>query len=149
MLDEKPSEVIVTVNIENVAGVPIDLIKRGICAALDYDCVVQAEVSVTFLDDIRIREMNVSYLERDCTTDVIAFSLGDPDRVVGDVYIGHEHARRQAAEFCEALEVELVRLAIHGVLHVLGHEHPDGSERMESKMFAVQERLVAEVMTND
>jgi len=149
MLEEKPGRVTVTVNVENVAGVPVDLIKRGVRAALEYECVGQADVSVTFLDDLRIREMNASYLERDCTTDVIAFSLGESDQVIGDVYIGHEHARRQAEELSETLEGELVRLAIHGALHVLGHDHTDGPERVESKMFEVQERLVVEVMTDD
>jgi len=149
MLDEKPCEVVVTVNEEEVDGIPIGLIERGVRAALRCESVKKGEVSVTLLDDLRIREMNALYLERDRATDVIAFSLGGDAGVIGDVYIGYERARRQASELGESWEVELVRLAIHGVLHVLGYDHPDGLERTESKMFSLQERLVAEVMTDE
>ncbi|HBV06236.1 MAG TPA: rRNA maturation RNase YbeY [Gemmatimonadetes bacterium] len=149
MLDEKPCEVVVTVNEEDVDGIPIGLIERGVRAALRCESVKKAEVSVTLLDDLRILEMNALYLDRERATDVIAFSLGGDAGVIGDVYIGYERARRQASELGESWEVELVRLAIHGVLHVLGYDHPDGPERTESKMFSLQERLVAQLMADE
>jgi probable rRNA maturation factor len=149
MLDETACEVVVTVNSEDIDGIPIGLIERGVRAALRWKSVKKAEVSVTLLDDLRIREMNASYLERDYATDVIAFSLGGDTGLIGDVYIGYERARRQGSELGESWEVELVRLAIHGVLHVLGYDHSDGPERTKSKMFSLQERLVAEVMADE
>ena len=63
--------------------------------------------------------------------------------------LGHEQAERQASEHEEAFETELLRLAIHGALHVLGHDHPDGPERWDSPMFDLQERLVEEVLAAD
>ena len=105
------------------------------------------EISVTLLPDDDIRTLNREYLERDYVTDVIAFSLGDDDTVLGDVYIGFEQARRQAAEFGAEASEELLRLVVHGVLHVLGHDHPDGDDRVESPMFERQESLLLEILT--
>jgi probable rRNA maturation factor len=107
--------------------------------------VTEAEVSLTLLDDDAIRALNLEWLAHDRPTDVIAFALDD-DGVLGDVYLGVEQAGRQAAELGVPLDEELVRLAVHGTLHVLGHDHPEGPERATSPMFELQERLVREVL---
>jgi len=100
------------------------------------------ELSLTLLGDDDIQALNRDYLGHDRPTDVIAFALGGPEDLVGDVYLGVEQARRQAEEHGVPLDEELVRLAIHGTLHVLGHDHPDGDERWQSPMFEVQERIL-------
>jgi probable rRNA maturation factor len=105
-----------------------------------------AEISVALVDDVSIAVLNERFLERRGTTDVLAFSLGDAIDVVGDIYVGFEQASRQAAELGISLAEELMRLAIHGTLHVLGHDHPEDDEREESAMFALQERLVRRAM---
>ena len=105
-----------------------------------------SEVSLTLMDDDAITGLNRDYLGKDRPTDVIAFSLGTEDAPLGDVYIGYEQAVRQATELGVVLKEELVRLAVHGTLHVLGHDHPDGEERLKSPMFVVQERLVRTVL---
>lgn len=137
----------ITVNAEDVTATVEGMIERGVRAALANEGASEAEVSVTLLDDGGIQKMNATYLERDRPTDVIAFSLGDPGDVLGDVYIGYAQAERQSTEHGEAIEIELLRLAIHGTLHVLGYDHPDGPERWDSPMFALQERLVTEVLS--
>jgi probable rRNA maturation factor len=106
----------------------------------------RGEISLTLMDDEAIRSLNRDYLERDQVTDVIAFSLGSEDSPVGDVYVGANQAERQAGEYGVPVAEELVRLAIHGTLHVLGHDHPEGPERAESSMFRLQESLVARLM---
>ena len=147
MPDGHSEGVIVLVNAESTSeDVPTQLIERGVRATLACEGEDAAEVSVTLLDDEEIRTMNVTYLNRDRPTDVIAFSLGARGEVLGDVYLGFEQAARQAEELGESFETELLRLAIHGTLHVLGHDHPEGSQRLQSPMFALQERLVAEVL---
>jgi rRNA maturation RNase YbeY len=93
-----------------------------------------------------MRELNRRYLGKDVPTDVIAFALGEGGDLVGDVYVGVEQARRQAEELGLAVEEELARLVIHGVLHVLGHDHPEGPERLRSHMFFLQERVLREVL---
>ena len=77
---------------------------------------------------------------------MLSFSLGEKDIVVGDVYVSFDQARRQAEDLGIELNEELVRLAIHGTLHVLGHDHPEGPERSESPMFQMQEQLLRNLL---
>ena len=138
----------VLVNPGDHAGVPVGLVERAVRATLADGGLVAGEVSVTFVDDAAMQDLNGRYLGKDATTDVLAFSLGDDDAPLGDVYVGVDQARRQARDHGVSLDEELVRLAIHGTLHVLGHDHPDGPERLDSPMFARQEALVAGVMVD-
>jgi probable rRNA maturation factor len=107
----------------------------------------EGELSVTLVDRSEIRELNAAWLDREGPTDVVAFDLGAGASVLGDVYLCPELAL-EAVELGEAASAreELVRLVIHGTLHVLGHEHPEGPERWESPMFELQERLVERVL---
>ena len=134
----------VVVNVGAFETVPSALIARAVRRALEAEGDGRGEISITFLDDESIRALNREYLGRDRPTDVLAFSLGDDDPL-GDVYVGLEQARAQAEEHGVPFEEELVRLAVHGTLHVLGMDHPDGDERTDSPMFAAQERLVGEI----
>lgn len=123
------------------------LLEKAVRAALDHEGVRDGEVSLTLLGDAEIRALNREHLGHDRVTDVIAFALweeGEP--VLGDVYLGVDQARRQAAEEGIPLDEELVRLAVHGTLHVLGHDHPDdGEARPGSPMYRLQETLVAQI----
>ena len=114
--------------------------------ALDADG-REAELSVTLVGDAEITRLNREYRGKDRPTDVISFSLGSSDQPLGDVYVGAEQARRQAKALAVPLSEELVRLAIHGTLHVLGHDHPDGDARFSSPMYVLQEQLVGEVLS--
>jgi len=107
----------------------------------------EGEISVTLLPDDEIRAMNREHRGEDRTTDVLAFALhGEDEAPLGDVYVGVEQARRQAREAGVGWAEELVRLAIHGTLHVLGWDHPEGEERDGSPMFRRQEELVGKVL---
>jgi len=100
-------------------------------------------VSVTLLDDPPMSELNLRYLSHDGPTDVLSFPLFGPgEPVVGDVYIGIEQAARQAAALDVPFREEIVRLAAHGALHVLGMDHPGGARRRSSAMWRLQERIV-------
>jgi probable rRNA maturation factor len=126
---------------------PAGLLEAGVRAALARAGVSRGEVSLTFLDDRGIRALNRDYLGRDRPTDVIAFSLHEPgDPPLGDVYVGYEQARRQAGELTVPLEEELLRLAIHGTLHVLGYDHPEGADGSEGEMFRLQEEILRAVL---
>lgn len=97
------------------------------------------EVSLALVSDVTISELNEQYLSHAGPTDVISFPLEDPVRLIGDIYIGVEQARRQAAEMGVTFREELLRLVVHGTLHVLGWDHPEGEA---SPMFARQEELL-------
>lgn len=100
------------------------------------------EISITFLAEDEVRDLNRRYLAADRATDVLAFQLGDGDELLGDIYIAPEVAGRNACEHDVAVEEEVLRLVVHGILHLLGHDHPEGDERGESEMFRLQETVV-------
>lgn len=124
------------------------LLVQAAEAALRARSIEQAEISVALLGDAEIRELNARHLGHDWVTDVISFALwqpGDPV-VVGDIYIGAGQAERQALDEGVSLEEELVRLVVHGTLHVTGMDHPDDAEaRAGSPMYVLQESIVAEI----
>jgi probable rRNA maturation factor len=123
------------------------LLARAVRAALRDRKVPDAEMSLALLDDAAIADLNARFLAHDGVTDVISFALyGEGETPVGDIYVGYEQALRQAAAAGVDAAEELVRLAVHGTLHVLGFEHPDGPERTESEMWILQERIVAGVL---
>ncbi|MCH2459702.1 MAG: rRNA maturation RNase YbeY [Gemmatimonadetes bacterium] len=138
MLPQQPEALI---NTGLFRSAPIDLIERAIRMTLDEDGTI-AEISLALLADSEMQELNLRHLGKDSTTDVISFSLGGEGLVVGDVYVGFEQAMRQAEELGIEVGEELARLAIHGTLHVLGYDHPEGPERSNSPMFQVQEPLL-------
>jgi probable rRNA maturation factor len=129
-------------------GVPRALLRSGARAVLRSQDVAEAEVSLTLLGDEEIADLNRRYLQHEGPTDVISFALFEPpEPVLGDVYIGAERARAQALARNIPLGHELLRLAVHGTLHVLGHDHPAGEGRTRSRMWRVQERILEQVLT--
>jgi probable rRNA maturation factor len=138
-------EVDIIVNLGDFPDADAAELERAVRHTLASQGVGAAEISLTLLDDAEIRALNKSFLGHDRPTDVLAFSLGPGPALLGDVYVGAEQARRQAAELGISLAEELVRLAVHGTLHVAGHDHPEGEERERSPMFGLQETLVREI----
>jgi rRNA maturation RNase YbeY len=136
----------VHVDAGDLADAPTRLIERAVRAALSAEARPVVEVSVALLGDDDMRELNRRYLGKDAPTDVLAFALDEGGDLVGDVYVGFEQARRQATELGVPIEEELARLAIHGTLHVLGLDHPEGAGRERSAMFELQERLLVELL---
>jgi probable rRNA maturation factor len=114
---------------------------RGVLRA---ERVRHAMISVAFLDEAEMARLNWRHLRHRGPTDVISFGLtsapGAP--VVGDIYVSPAVVRTNARANRRPVREELARVVIHGVLHVLGHDHPDGEERVGSPMWRRQERLL-------
>lgn len=114
----------------------------------------EAELSVTFVTDEKIQEINKEYRHKDQPTDVISFALeemvedeveiigADLPRMLGDIIISVETAKRQAAEYGHSIMRELGFLAVHGFLHLIGYDHMNESD--EKKMFARQDEILNE-----
>ena len=108
----------------------------------------EAEVGCLLVTDRRIRALNRRYRGEDFPTDVLAFPQGEgggpPGHpgLLGDVVISVETAARQAARAGHSLEREAALLLIHGILHLLGHDHATAAERR--RMWAIQRRLLRE-----
>jgi probable rRNA maturation factor len=106
----------------------------------------QATVSVTFLGRERMRRLNARYKGHDHPTDVLAFTLSQPAGPdLADVYICAAVAAGEARAHQMTLRQELIRLVVHGTLHALGYDHPDGEERARSAMWRRQERYVEQL----
>jgi probable rRNA maturation factor len=118
-------------------------------AVLRAEKVKHAMLSIAFVTPRRIAALNREHLGHRGPTDVISFhfqrATGD-DPVVGDVYVCPDVARESAAAHGVGVRHELTRLVVHGTLHVLGHDHPEGEEREQSAMWRRQERLVARLV---
>jgi probable rRNA maturation factor len=117
-------------------------VLRAVAAVTEDAGVATGEISVTFVDAPAMAALNETHLDRAGPTDVIAFNLSEPSEPLGDVYICPEVAAASAREWGVELREELLRLVIHGVLHVVGYDHPEGAERLESEMFRRQEELL-------
>jgi probable rRNA maturation factor len=103
----------------------------------------EALISVTFLGRDSMRRLNAEHKGHDRPTDVLTFRLAAPDgQPIGDVYICPWVARREARALGIPLRQELIRLVVHGTLHAVGRDHPEGRERTQSSMWRRQERYV-------
>lgn len=90
-----------------------------------------------------MRALNARWKGKPRPTDVLAFPLSSPGGMLaGDIYICPWVAAREARVRRIPLRQELERLVVHGVLHVLGFEHPEGSGREDSPMWRRQERYL-------
>jgi probable rRNA maturation factor len=110
------------------------------------------ELSVTFVDNARIQEINKEYRNKDAATDVISFAMeemgedemkiigGDIPRILGDIIISIERTKEQAEEYGHSFDRELGFLALHGFLHLLGYDHM--TEQDEKKMFTKQKEIL-------
>ena len=138
----------VSVDAGAFAEAPVDLLELAVRHTLEAEGFAEGELSLALLADPEIRKLNRDHLGHDTVTDVISFALHEPgEAVLGDVYLGAEQARRQAGDEGVPEDEELVRLAVHGTLHVLGWDHPDeGDARLASPMWQRQERIVADVL---
>jgi probable rRNA maturation factor len=94
-----------------------------------------AALSVLLTDDHKLHELNRAFMGVDGPTDVLSFPAGEPmpgqGDYLGDIAVSVPMARRQAAAGGHAEEHELMLLVVHGVLHLLGHDHADLEEGQE------------------
>jgi probable rRNA maturation factor len=109
-----------------------------------------SSVSLSFVRDPAIRALNREHRGKDAATDVLSFPLveaGDAyagaERLLGDIVISIDTARRQAADYDAPLGREVERLLIHGLLHLLGHDHMEAGER--AAMESEERRLAAAI----
>jgi probable rRNA maturation factor len=101
----------------------------------------KAELSLALVDDVAMTELNAQHRGKRAPTDVLSFSLLEGAHsefrgaLLGDVVIDVEQAARQARRARRSLDDELAKLLIHGVLHLLGHDHeePDEARRMRAE----------------
>jgi len=118
----------VTVDLNDV---PSDL-RSAVAAALDAAGVDDGHLAVEIVDEARIQELNRDHRGKDAPTDVLAFPIDELDPVAGPRELGD-------VAICPAHCSDVTEAAVHGVLHLCGHDH----ESDEGEMLALQARVLA------
>jgi probable rRNA maturation factor len=138
-------------------GIDIDTGRRRLSLAagsvralagfvLQRERVRSAMLSIAFVSRRVIADLNKRHLGHQGDTDVITFALGrsTPSApLIGDIYVAPDVVREQAKRWRVPVREELARVVVHGVLHAIGHDHPEGDGRERSPMWKRQERWLA------
>ncbi|MFT9848657.1 rRNA maturation RNase YbeY [Aneurinibacillus sp. REN35] len=136
----------------------LDLLQRALEEAARTED-VEGEVTVTFVDNDRIHELNREYRGIDRPTDVLSFAMNDEGEeemeifleegmeeipnMLGDIIISIPKAQEQAEEYGHTFEREMGFLVVHGFLHLMGYDHE--TEEEEAEMFGKQEDILNRV----
>ncbi|PLR68176.1 MULTISPECIES: rRNA maturation RNase YbeY [Bacillaceae] len=131
----------------------LQIVNRLLQQAAEIEGISEdAELSVTFVDNQKIQEINRDYRNKDQATDVISFAMEeqgegevsikgmDMPQVLGDIIISVPRAEEQALEYGHSFTRELGFLAVHGFLHLLGYDHMTPED--EAKMFTKQKEIL-------
>jgi probable rRNA maturation factor len=117
--------------------VPIDrkLMRQVARTVLEGEEIKEYEVSLAFVDNPTIQQLNQRYLQHDEPTDVLSFPLSEPSarRLAGELVIGAEVAANQAASRSHDVQAELALYVIHGLLHLCGYEDQIQDEAKEMR----------------
>ena len=128
--------------------IPLDLrkVRRAAERTLAELGLLEAELSLLFVNDFQIQELNRQHLRRDKPTNVLAFPMREGEfstlhpNLLGDLVISVETARRQSDRF-GLNEMEMViLLMVHGILHLIGYEH-EGTKKGAREMSLKQKEL--------
>ena len=129
--DDRQDDIKITEEIKN-------LIEKSIAAVLKVENLDQnVEVSVSFVGDDEIRDLNRDYRGVDKSTDVLSFPMDDEfiidNRILGDVIINTRRVMEQAEELGHSNERELSYLTVHSILHLLGYDHMEDEDKKEMR----------------
>ncbi len=135
--------------IESEISFPQDLLERAAIATLEHQSQsLDSELSIILTDDARLHELSLNYLGVNAPTDVLSFPASETDpetgaRYIGDILISIPRAQSQADAAGHPLESEVQLLVVHGVLHLIGHDHTEAEEkaRMWKAQAEILERL--------
>ena len=118
------------------------LVKKFFEKVIKDEKKIPGDLNFVFTGNNRIIEINKTYLRHDYFTDVIAFDYGEGEVVNGEIYISIDTVRSNAKKYGTLLIEEVLRVMIHGVLHLCGYD--DRQEKLKEMMFRRQEEKVKE-----
>ena len=102
-----------------------------------YDAI---SLNVIFSDDSNLSRLKLKYFNEDVLTDVLAFPIQNDTKLEAEIYISYDRAISSSKEFNVSLNSELIRLIVHGILHLLGYR--DNNDELKKVMFDKQESIV-------
>lgn len=120
----------------------LKLIKNQSKSILSYlKLPSSTEVSISFIDDGYMRELNLKYRDNNRTTDVLSFP--QEGELLGDILISVDKATAQSEELGHTFEQEVRRLVVHGILHLLGYDH---KKLQEARLMEEKEKEILEFL---
>jgi probable rRNA maturation factor len=130
---------------EGKVPIPVRTVRHWVRATLQAEGIRSAELTVVFIDDRLSRRLHRRWFGRDRATDVMAFPLGRRETLEGEIYVNGARARRQARRYGASFQEELLRLVVHGTLHLAGHDDtkPARARRMREREDVLVLRLGA------
>ena len=113
--------------------------SKEIPACIDQVCtgenIIKGTIGIIFANSIKIKEINNQFLNHNYSTDVITFALQDTGNdLEGEIYVCYEVAENQACEFGVPFREELLRLIVHGILHLAGYDDKESLEREKMRV---------------
>ena len=95
---------------------------------------IPGNINIVFTTDKKLGGMNQEFLSRDYYTDILTFDYSENEIISGDLYISLERVRENASKFKEPVERELMRVMIHGLLHILGYGDSKDEEKKNMRL---------------
>ncbi|WP_342275051.1 rRNA maturation RNase YbeY [Spiroplasma endosymbiont of Cantharis lateralis] len=134
---------------ENLKGYEVLFNKLLKAAKQILDINQSLSFSVNYIDEIKSRQLNMEYREKDYVGDVISFPIDDDFGIynqldfkeVGDIFITFSEAKNKASKYKHSIEVEMAWLFVHGLLHILGYDHEISIED-EKVMFDLTDKIL-------
>jgi probable rRNA maturation factor len=146
---------VVNIQLADDVTSPLDLNQIELSASLALQMAaapLDAELTVVLTGDEELQRLNRQFLEIDAPTDVLSFPADfvDPDShhpYLGDILVSVERAQQQADLLGHSAGQELRLLIVHGVLHLLGHDHAEESEK--ARMWSLQDQILSKLSSGD
>lgn len=116
------------------------ILKRTLIKTMKYLNIERRHIDITFVDNVKIKELNAKYRNIKKSTDVLSFLVdGHDEYLLGEIFISLEYAKKNCAINGNSLSKEVKILSIHAILHLIGYEHATTKE--EKDMFELQNKL--------
>lgn len=120
---------------------PYKKLKEAIARVFLAGKISDINVNLIIADNSFVKELNKKYLGHDYVTDVISFPM-DEESLYGEIYICAQQAEKQAQDYKVSFQEELIRLGVHGALHLAGYD--DFTEEQRKEMHRLENKFIKE-----
>jgi rRNA maturation RNase YbeY len=108
-------------------------IKKLIEKVISKEDKISGDLNFILTNDSILKKINIEFLKHNYNTDVISFNYYDQNNLTGEIYISIETVKRNAKNYKVSYRNEMIRVIIHGVLHICGYEDRDDREKREMR----------------